>query len=148
LDIPSNYAAVFQLRPSFGTLQGNQSITLSCSFAPRRKRFYKVRIPCKVSSVMQSNNGKLLLYYSNKVALLKPIKKEYILTAIGEGTGGVLSLEPAVTTFECTLIGSTEKRQILLHNTSNCYVNYVVGFEPNEKEVPQTPRSIVEGKYL
>lgn len=75
---------------------------------------------------------------------VKSISSVVPINAIGEGTSGLISLEPPLISFESVLIGASVAKEMTVVNRSNCHVQYLLSYRYQPKTDQSQLR--VEGK--
>ncbi|PRP79387.1 hypothetical protein PROFUN_12985 [Planoprotostelium fungivorum] len=124
IEIPEKYRDII----SFDKSSGNETIDVNAIFCPRKKKKYIMKLVVKISSDGLPHSAPI-------------VHREVPLRIVGEGSLGMLAMEPPVLSFENVLVGSQPTREVTLINKSDCYVEYVLDFEEDltRGNIAETP---------
>ncbi len=92
---------------------------LKWNFAPKHKMSYVVKITCKIFTSDSSNEDD------------RQVADRVVLTVMGEGITGGLSLGAPVLDFGTVLIAHDAVQHLTVYNSSDCAIPYQVWFTCN-----------------
>ena len=153
--LPPKLQGVVSVSPSSGRLRGNESIQVTWSFAPRKRKTYETRIPCllfeSASSIQGLAPGAILsspdptsssftlpladgggveVDQSPTGPALPEGVDRIFLKVIGEGTQGALALDPPSFDLGTLTTGHAVTRTLTLVNQSDGVLRYKLECQP------------------
>ena len=125
VEIPARLSGIFEVTPRMGLLRGNQSATLTVSFAPKEQKEYKLHVSIKIRAV----SGPPPAHLGGDSRMIgdadeAPVIGEVRVSIIAPGSGAVVTFEPAHHDFGCLLVNNTADSDFVLVNESDCDVQY------------------------
>jgi hypothetical protein len=112
-EIPPSVAAVLTIEPREGLIRGNETLNLSCVFAPRKAKKYQLRIGCTLRVPGQDGPG-----------------HKFWLGVAGQGSVGAVTFEPTELDYESIIIGGSKKKLLRLTNSSPCPMHWSFSIGP------------------
>mmetsp|Transcript_15768 Transcript_15768/g.37278 ORF Transcript_15768/g.37278 Transcript_15768/m.37278 type:complete len:1920 (+) Transcript_15768:72-5831(+) len=134
-EIPEHYSRVLRVEPAVGVLRGNESMTLSWFFCPRKPKAHSFRIGCSLQHANASGTAATVARGRRGEEA-----QRVMLNVFAEGTAGQVMFSPSVIDFGVMLVGTVTKRTVNLCNKSDCSMQYQLSFyEDNQGMVPSGP---------
>ncbi|KAG1664126.1 hypothetical protein FOA52_011949 [Chlamydomonas sp. UWO 241] len=138
--LPARLQGIVSVSPAAGRLRGNESTTVTWSFAPARQRTLEARIACLLydpdaappSGVADREDGgagssggaDLGGGGNGPDAALPPGVDRVYLRLVGEGTKGALAIEPTTLQLGSLRVGHAVTRTVTLTNQSDGVLRY------------------------
>lgn len=118
-DIPRKCNDVFQVTPKLGRLNGKESVTVQCCFAPNEIRDYmnRFQVAIKPISVAWSQRNT-----QRKI----PVLQESTVRIQTKGTIGAIAFEPENLKFETILVNTSSKMSFFIVNSADCDLNFTL----------------------
>eukprot|EP00755_Sulcionema_specki_P030874 Sspe_Gene.18719::Locus_6766_Transcript_1_1_Confidence_1.000_Length_5890::g.18719::m.18719 len=127
-ELPPRLSHLLRIDPApNGVLKGNEKRVLKLSFTPDKVRRYMLKVPVTCTS---------------EDPIGGEVKQRHVLTVLGEGTVGGLTLEPASLDFETTLVGKTAVQDIAIFNSTTCDTRYALGWVVDDDHTPEPEEDI------
>lgn len=112
-EIPHSMSTLVTIEPREGLIRGNETLQLSCIFAPRKAKKYQFRLGCTLRVPGREGDG-----------------AKVWLNIVGQGSVGAVQFDPSLIDFESVMVGSSRKKILRLSNTSECPMHWSFNIVP------------------
>ncbi|KAK1944833.1 Cilia- and flagella-associated protein 65 [Phytophthora citrophthora] len=117
-ELPPKYQSVFHVKPKLGRLNGRETASIECSFAPDEIREYASRFLVTVKSISVPLDQRKSL--KSKIQALQ----ELTVRVQTKGTTGAVHFQPETLRFETILVNSNSKQAFFIENSADCDLMY------------------------
>lgn len=118
-DIPRKCDDVFQVTPKLGRLNGKESVTVECCFAPNEIRDYMNRFQVAIKPIS-------VAWAQRTTQTRIPVLHESTVRIQTKGTIGAITFEPEALTFETILVNTSSKMSFFIVNSADCDLNFTL----------------------
>lgn len=126
--LPARATTIFAVAPTSGLLRGNESQTITVTFAPRKPRSV-ARAKCVVRARPIAGATSLRVRDARQLGnptTTVPVVQEVTTSLVGPATCGVVAFEPSSLDFNTLLVNTRETQHLILANAADCAVKYTV----------------------
>lgn len=126
--LPHRSAATFSIKPRTGVLRGNESTTVTVTFAPNTRGIAKTKCVVAVRPLAGAPPPSRCDSRQLGNALPMQILQKIVCRLVAPGACGVIAFEPPVLDYPTLLVNTTESKELVLANASDCAIRYSMDY--------------------
>lgn len=150
VEIPAKYENELIIKPNQKILKPNEIFNLLCSFAPFKKKEYKIKVPVVVSSVIDPLQSIVGYHLPGSGSMdLEASKKEsvYEILVFGHGGEDSLDIQPKLLDFGIVKVNYTAKETFTLENFSDFTVYVKLSVKPSHEDQGRTNDDLIKNSF-